>query len=280
MAQLPSGEPAPANGILPVAPGHAFNSTFHAYVHVPFCRVRCGYCDFNTYTPAELQISTGLTQISNSYIDLLIKEIDLAKTQVGNATVPTIFFGGGTPSLMEPTDIGRKLLRLRSRQQHAVVQRVQESPLADPAPALDELGVHHRDLPGGPGAHPVDMVRAITLVWLFSGQRSSCARRGAAAGGWACSQACSASASSRVTRVVLVMGWAQRANLEVACAHRAGAGALVVNDGRGDAIAKVAAYRTAKLGHCAHVALLCSAGSVAWCLVLDVGALHWFGSRS
>ena len=77
------------------------------YVHIPYCVKRCGYCDFNTYTPAELQISTGLTQISNSYIDLLIQEIDLAKTQVGQASVPTIFFGGGTPSLMEPTDIAR-----------------------------------------------------------------------------------------------------------------------------------------------------------------------------
>jgi oxygen-independent coproporphyrinogen-3 oxidase len=85
------------------------------YVHIPYCVKRCGYCDFNTYTPAELQISTGLTQISNSYIDLLIKEIDLAKTQVGNATVPTIFFGGGTPSLMEPTDIGRVISAIESK---------------------------------------------------------------------------------------------------------------------------------------------------------------------
>ena len=77
------------------------------YIHIPYCVKRCGYCDFNTYTPAELKISTGLTQISNSYIDLLIAEIDLAKAQVGDATVPTIFFGGGTPSLMEPKDIGR-----------------------------------------------------------------------------------------------------------------------------------------------------------------------------
>ncbi len=77
------------------------------YVHIPYCVKRCGYCDFNTYTPAELQISTGLTQISNSYIDLLIKEIDQAKEQVGAAKVPTIFFGGGTPSLMEPSDIAR-----------------------------------------------------------------------------------------------------------------------------------------------------------------------------
>ncbi len=85
------------------------------YVHIPYCVKRCGYCDFNTYTPAELQISTGLTQISNSYIDLLISEIDMAKSQVGDATVPTIFFGGGTPSLMEPTDIGRVISAIDSK---------------------------------------------------------------------------------------------------------------------------------------------------------------------
>lgn len=85
------------------------------YVHIPYCVKRCGYCDFNTYTPAELQISTGLTQISNSYIDLLISEIDMAKAQVGKATVPTIFFGGGTPSLMEPTDIGRVISAIESQ---------------------------------------------------------------------------------------------------------------------------------------------------------------------
>ena len=85
------------------------------YVHIPYCVKRCGYCDFNTYTPAELQISSGLTQISNSYIDLLIVEIDLAKAQVGDATVPTIFFGGGTPSLMEPTDIGRVISAIDSK---------------------------------------------------------------------------------------------------------------------------------------------------------------------
>ena len=69
---------------------------------------RCGYCDFNTYTPAELQLTEGLTQISNSYIDLLVKEIEFARNQVGeSAIVPSIFFGGGTPSLMEASDIKR-----------------------------------------------------------------------------------------------------------------------------------------------------------------------------
>ena len=78
------------------------------YIHIPYCVKRCGYCDFNTYTPAELQITEGLAQISNSYIDLLVKEIEFARNQVGeSAIVPSIFFGGGTPSLMEASDIKR-----------------------------------------------------------------------------------------------------------------------------------------------------------------------------
>jgi oxygen-independent coproporphyrinogen-3 oxidase len=84
------------------------------YVHIPYCVKRCGYCDFNTYTPAELQISDGLSQISNSYIDLVIQEIEQARLTVGEATVPTIFFGGGTPSLMEASDIARVITKIKN----------------------------------------------------------------------------------------------------------------------------------------------------------------------
>ena len=84
------------------------------YIHIPYCVKRCGYCDFNTYTPAELQISDGLSQISNSYIDLVIEEIQQAKLAVGEATVPTIFFGGGTPSLMEAGDIARVITKIKN----------------------------------------------------------------------------------------------------------------------------------------------------------------------
>jgi oxygen-independent coproporphyrinogen-3 oxidase len=76
------------------------------YIHIPYCIKRCGYCDFNTYTPSELQITTGLKNITNSYTTLLITEIKSARKQVGErAVVPSIFFGGGTPSLMEAEDI-------------------------------------------------------------------------------------------------------------------------------------------------------------------------------
>ena len=67
------------------------------YVHIPYCVKRCGYCDFNTYTPAEL-IETGQSQksetnihsVSKGYIDLVIREIELAKRTIGSAQVPTI----------------------------------------------------------------------------------------------------------------------------------------------------------------------------------------------
>ena len=85
------------------------------YIHIPYCVKRCGYCDFNTYTPSELKVTEGLAQISNSYIDLLLMEIKAAKVQVGqSANVPSIFFGGGTPSLMQPDDIGRVISTIKS----------------------------------------------------------------------------------------------------------------------------------------------------------------------
>lgn len=95
------------------------------YIHIPYCVKRCGYCDFNTYTPAELQLTEGLTQISNSYIDLLVKEIEFARNQVGeSAIVPSIFFGGGTPSLMEASDIKRVITAISKQFKLAPIAEV------------------------------------------------------------------------------------------------------------------------------------------------------------
>ncbi len=83
------------------------------YIHIPYCSKRCGYCDFNTYTPSELKISTGLSEISNNYINLVVKELDLVKSKIAESiSVSSIFFGGGTPSLMEPSDIGRVIKKI------------------------------------------------------------------------------------------------------------------------------------------------------------------------
>mgnify|MGYP003333293001 FL=1 len=82
------------------------------YIHVPYCVSRCGYCDFNTYTPSEL--NGDLAQVSNGYIDQLIKEVDIAGTRVSNA-ISTIFIGGGTPTLLDPIDFKRLLDKLQNK---------------------------------------------------------------------------------------------------------------------------------------------------------------------
>jgi Coproporphyrinogen III oxidase and related Fe-S oxidoreductases len=84
------------------------------YIHIPYCVKRCGYCDFNTYTPGELKPGSDVAEVSNGYIDLVIQESKIARSQVkSDEKIPTIFFGGGTPTLMEPDDLGRLLKSLR-----------------------------------------------------------------------------------------------------------------------------------------------------------------------
>ena len=82
--------------------------TFHAYVHVPFCRVRCGYCDFNTYTATELN---GYPQ--TSFLEHLRTEIQMAKAEVGSRELKTVFFGGGTPTLLPAEELVAALQALR-----------------------------------------------------------------------------------------------------------------------------------------------------------------------
>ena len=84
------------------------------YIHIPYCVKRCGYCDFNTYTPAELQIQSSLETISHDYIDLVLKEIERAAAQSSATFVPSIFFGGGTPTLMAPADLARVIGSIQS----------------------------------------------------------------------------------------------------------------------------------------------------------------------
>jgi len=81
------------------------------YVHIPYCIKRCGYCDFNTYTPSELQDGATLEIVSNDYIDAVLRELDASPKDV----VPTIFFGGGTPSLLPAHDLGRVIAAIKAR---------------------------------------------------------------------------------------------------------------------------------------------------------------------
>jgi putative oxygen-independent coproporphyrinogen III oxidase len=99
--QPPDGEPVPADGRLPESSAARLGAApFGVYVHVPFCRTRCGYCDFNTYTAAEL----GSGASRDSYPGLAIEEIRLAARVLRGQAGPvqTVFFGGGTPTLLPP----------------------------------------------------------------------------------------------------------------------------------------------------------------------------------
>lgn len=108
---LPLGDPAPADGLLPVqAVDGAAGRAFGLYVHIPFCAVRCGYCDFNTYTATEL--GGGASQ--DAYASTAISEVALAVKVLAGSGLPerplsTVFFGGGTPTLLPAEDLARIL---------------------------------------------------------------------------------------------------------------------------------------------------------------------------
>jgi putative oxygen-independent coproporphyrinogen III oxidase len=126
--QPPDGQPVPADGALPEASvAQLGRKPLGIYVHVPFCVTRCGYCDFNTYTASEL--GSGASRAS--YAGLAIAEVALAGRVLashapahapasghmptsGRAPAPgpahagpveTVFFGGGTPTLLPPADL-------------------------------------------------------------------------------------------------------------------------------------------------------------------------------
>ncbi len=109
-APLPPGQPAPADGVLPAeALDQVGRAPFGVYLHVPFCTVRCGYCDFNTYTTAELGPDPGASL--DTWADAALAELHLARSVLGAVDLPvsTVFFGGGTPSLLPPDDVARVL---------------------------------------------------------------------------------------------------------------------------------------------------------------------------
>ncbi|MET1086773.1 MAG: radical SAM family heme chaperone HemW [Arthrobacter sp.] len=110
---LPLGDPAPPDGLLPAqATNGAGDRAFGLYVHIPFCAVRCGYCDFNTYTATEL--GGGASQ--DAYAGTAATEVTLAAKVLSASGLPqrklsTVFFGGGTPTLLPAADLALILRR-------------------------------------------------------------------------------------------------------------------------------------------------------------------------
>ena len=113
---LPDGDPAPPDGALPASAAvGAEHRAFGVYLHVPFCAVRCGYCDFNTYTATELGGGASLA----AYAATALGEIALADRVLRDAGLPqrevaTVFVGGGTPTLLPVDDLVRLLDGVRS----------------------------------------------------------------------------------------------------------------------------------------------------------------------
>jgi oxygen-independent coproporphyrinogen-3 oxidase len=114
MPQFPKGEKAPEDGSIPKsALDGVEDRTFHAYVHVPYCQVKCGYCDFNTYTADEIGTSS-----QGTFAQTLISEISFSETVLKNSNLPkrelaSVFFGGGTPTMLPATDLIAMLNKLK-----------------------------------------------------------------------------------------------------------------------------------------------------------------------
>jgi oxygen-independent coproporphyrinogen-3 oxidase len=86
------------------------NDSIAIYVHIPFCSKRCGYCDFNTYTFKEL---AGGEDVVHGYLQAVDTEISLAKNVLGGREVDTIFFGGGTPTMLPARSLVSIIERIR-----------------------------------------------------------------------------------------------------------------------------------------------------------------------
>ena len=82
---------------------------FGLYIHVPFCASRCGYCDFNTYTAREAGAGS-----QDSYLQALMAELATATEEYELPAAHTVFFGGGTPSLLGADTLAKILEQVKA----------------------------------------------------------------------------------------------------------------------------------------------------------------------
>ena len=111
---LPIADPAPADGLLPDSVTEGWSQRdFGVYVHVPFCRVRCGYCDFNTYTADEVRGVKQSDYAGQALVEIAQAREVLAATGGAPREVSTVFFGGGTPTLLPVSQLAQLLGGIR-----------------------------------------------------------------------------------------------------------------------------------------------------------------------
>lgn len=103
---LPIADPAPLDGALPFSVlAGAEERDFGVYIHVPFCRVRCGYCDFNTYTAEELRGAKRTDYAGQAIAEVAMASSILQRARLPKRQASTVFFGGGTPTMLPVTDL-------------------------------------------------------------------------------------------------------------------------------------------------------------------------------
>lgn len=109
--QALAGEPVPADGALPKEAIECLaDAPLSVYIHVPYCASRCGYCDFNTYTADQVR-GAG----PEVYLEAAHAELELAARVLGEHApkINTVFFGGGTPTMLRPDQLGGLLAHVR-----------------------------------------------------------------------------------------------------------------------------------------------------------------------
>jgi putative oxygen-independent coproporphyrinogen III oxidase len=137
---LPEGQRAPSDGSLPEqARSELSLRPLGIYIHVPFCTTRCGYCDFNTYTAAELGTLPGASRAG--YVNAAITELELAARVLAPdaPAVSTIFIGGGTPTVLPPDDLGRLITAVRD---HFGLAADAEVTTESNPESIDSAGLH------------------------------------------------------------------------------------------------------------------------------------------
>jgi putative oxygen-independent coproporphyrinogen III oxidase len=97
---------------LPLGEGYAISrlpAVTSAYVHFPYCLAKCPYCDFVSYKADPAAID------HQGYADAVLREVEARVEAAGTRTLGSVFFGGGTPSLWAPAELGRVLAGIRER---------------------------------------------------------------------------------------------------------------------------------------------------------------------
>ena len=135
------------------------------YIHVPFCTVKCAYCDFNSFS--------GIEDLQSAWEDAAVQELALWSDRLSGRELSTVFFGGGTPSLLEGHAVARILETVRSGYRLAgdaeiTLEANPESVEPRRLAAYREAGVNRISM----GVQSLDQTELVFLDRLHSAERA------------------------------------------------------------------------------------------------------------